>query len=162
MPRGVYDRSKMKKNTAEPAKAAPKAPKGKPGRKPGKKIETKAEPSLAPVAAATNVGTTYDNLFLLREVRENLNTLKGIHEAFGNSSDLVATEIVEHVKVLGRLSRVAFGTGPETETEEEEAPVAAAPVAAVVPAPVPAVVAPAAQFGNVPMPPSPIPTLATH
>lgn len=118
MPRGVYDRAKMKKEKnadAEPVKKV-----GKPrGRKPKVK-EDKLETSNAPISSVTK--TRFDDViyksssviyndpvYLLSQVRATLDTLTSLNVNFGLTIPSINTEIVWHIKLLSKLSREAFG-----------------------------------------------------
>lgn len=153
MPRGVYDRSKMKKKAAstETAHAAPKSPKGKPGRKPGSKNKPKA--SLPGASLAQGLAVGFSDLHLISEVRNNLVTLNLLADKFGGSVPSITAEITTQVGYLSQLSKKSFAEEPATEatssTQDEEP---AQPNGAK------------AYAGTVPMPPAPVtvPSMPTH
>lgn len=147
MPRGVYDRSKLKKNKAKAEStetAVSAAPKGKPGRKPGSKNKAKAS-----VPQGLGVGVAQiarGDFHLISEVRANLAVLNAVATQFG-SVPAVKTEIETHIGYLSRLSKAAFG---EAEAEEIQAPANGAS---------------AQQYPTtVPMPPAPVtvPSIPAH
>lgn len=152
MPRGVYDRSKVKKDkTVEslvpkkrgrpPGKAKESKEKDAPKNslaslsnsitesdKPDKtakvkKFKTKIDTEVDMVVAASNlakhVGSSYDTnpIYLSSQVRDNLHTLNDLHTAFGSYggklAESITTEISNHVAILSRLSKEAFGVPDE-------------------------------------------------
>ncbi len=153
MPRGVYDRSKMKTKTASTAAApaaAKKGPKAKPGRKPGAQAKTTA--STPVVQSKGTGGNAFD---LLSTVRENLATLTSVGSQFGNA--LVADEVAEQVKLLSSFREKIFGSTETIAKKEEKSEAASAPVSNGTSA------APQQYAQSVPMPPAPIPTVpAAH
>lgn len=136
MPRGVYDRSKLKKTkTTETVSAAPKAPKGKPGRKPGS--GAKAVVTSAPAKVSGN------ELELFSTVRANLDTLNSLASKFGDIPT-IKSEVAAHVDLFTSLREKVFGT-KSTETVVSNG------------------TAPTQYASSVPMPPAPIPSIpATH
>lgn len=155
MPRGVYDRSKLKKtNKAETVSAAPvaKKAKGKPGRKPGAQV-AKSE-AVSPMTAIKGSGSNANALDLFATVRENLNTLNALGAQFKGVSAIEA-EVVSHLGILSDLRKQVFGEDKVEEAVETEEATAAPSTGNGVNA------APAFPT-SVPMPPSPIPSLPTH
>ncbi len=142
MPRGVYDRSKLKKNKTEAAPTAAKAPKGKPGRKPGSTKVASAQTSSTKVSG--------NELELFATVRANLDTLNAVAVKFGDIP-AVKTEISAHVDLITNLRQKVFGTGdaqsePKTSDQANGASTQTQQYAT-----------------SVPMPPAPIPSIpATH
>lgn len=121
MPRGIYDRSKLKKSHKHESTetvAHTAAPKGKPGRKPGRKPGNSVATASASVAKSTGNKAT-NTMELLSEVRQNLATLSSLKQQFGTIG-AINTEVQAHVELLGRLSREAFGV-VETVTEVKQA-----------------------------------------
>jgi hypothetical protein len=157
MPRGVYDRSKLKKNkttathsteTAVHAAPAKRGPKGKPGRKAGSTNKTSTQG-----AVQTKSNISGDSLMLFGEVRSNLVTLNLLADKFG-SIPAIKSEVEAHVETLGRLRQQVFGTGEAEADQKETAPVASNGTSVA-----------ATQYpATVPMPSAPIPSIptATH
>ncbi len=174
MPRGVYDRSKLKKNKGAEKKAESTetvakvaAPKGKPGRKPGSKnkVQKTSAPAVHLAEAApgmAQVQKSYSELYLISEVRNNLATLSLIADKFGTSVPGVQDEMATQVGYLTRLSKDVFGiaeaapAAADAEDEEEtKAEQQAAPSNGVSTQSYPT---------TVPMPPSPVtvPSIPSH
>lgn len=137
MPRGVYDRSALKKD--KPAKAAKEAkavkasaPKtGKRGRPPGSKNKISgdvAKTSVASVPGLGGIGQEYDAaksvdgatsagqhpLYLLHEVRTNIASLTAVAATFPDLPG-VKTELAAHVGLLSELRQQAFGKKEEVK-----------------------------------------------
>lgn len=132
MPRGIYDRSKMKnptEKTAKPAKApkAPKAeksaaaPKGKRGRKP------RVDATVGTAKPAVDGST--DNIRLMVEARENVKILTDLVGVFGKT-DSLTDEISAHLEILSDLRTKVFPAievAVEAKAEEPKAAPAVAP-----------------------------------
>lgn len=153
MPRGVYDRSKMKnKNTkatkstetvvhAAPAKKGPKGPRGRKAKGAGGNI---AQGAFASHTAQSSTGRADGNqFFLFDQVRQNLNTLTALKQQFSDIPT-IRTEVEAHLEVLSDLRQQAFPKQAEEKT-------VAAPSNGVTATTMPSVV---------PMPPS-VPTIPT-
>lgn len=147
MPRGVYDRSKLKKTKTEAAPAAAKAPKGKPGRKPGSGTK-----SASPAKSETKTYSGGDAFGVFATLRANIDTLSNVAEKFGTTVPGVVTEIAAHVELLSNLRKQTFGTGESKKVVEEKAEASNGAATAQQTAPYAA---------TVPMPPSPIPSIST-
>lgn len=161
MPRGVYDRSKIKKKTEGEAPVAAKpalkaAPKAKTVTKVKAKTD-KAEQSDNMVHNKTVVeDKTVVSQFAFNILGANLSTLSGAHEQLKESPELsgvVASEIIATVKTMGTLREAVFGsTKAEVAAEVSEGAeelVAEAPVETVTAPP-----APPAPVATLPQPPS--------
>jgi hypothetical protein len=145
MPRGIYDRSKLKKNKTESTETVAKvaAPKGKPGRKPGRKPGSTATTQAKAETSGRNT------LELMSEVRQNLAILSSLKQV-GFSIPAITSEVQAHVDILGKLSREAFGVEEETEAKPATAASNGVSTSTIQPMP------------SVPLPPNTTVTLPTQ
>lgn len=156
MPRGVYDRSKLKKNTDKaPEKTVEKVAKGKPGRKPkaeavkAASIPQELKKELVGDAGLAKAAPIHDTFTIGRATE----VLVNIRNAVGSGSSLTAEIDNKLMKLADAVFISALGGTVEKvqvaqveeveEVKTETAPVQAAPAPVeFIPPPAPAVVAP--------------------
>jgi hypothetical protein len=124
MPRGIYDRSKLKKNKkAESTEAAPvKRGPGRPRKNPieaapakaaktpkaTKATKVKAAPGFGLNQVAVQKSGDSQAIYMLSQVRENLSVLNQLHTQFGDVAS-IKTEVKAHIELLGTLREQVFG-----------------------------------------------------
>lgn len=158
MPRGVYDRSEMKKPKAEkaekPAKVAKVSTAAKKGPGRPKGSGKKAKTSEAPVKQARlgavhqDVGVASRGLANFYQVRENLAILSALGNTFPTLGESIQEEVKAHLAIFTDLRKQEWPDVTEEVTAEEEEVVATSTPNGVT-----------AYSASVPMPPAPIPTI---
>lgn len=114
MPRGVYDRSKLKKSKPEKTASATPAKRG-PGRPPGRKAHAVKEVAkeAAPLGGLGGMGQVAQafghggDLHLLHEIRNNLSTLHLLSDKFGDLP-AVKSEVAANVEAMANLRKQIF------------------------------------------------------
>lgn len=111
MPRGVYDRSKLKKSKPEKTASATPAKRG-PGRPPGRKAHAVKEVAkeAAPLGGMGQVAQAFGHggdLHLLHEIRNNLSTLHLLSDKFGDLP-AVKSEVAANVEAMANLRKQIF------------------------------------------------------